>query len=80
MAFNLGNDRRLKSFECQSTVSQYHLRKYLNHYKQTVDRNTDFKGVDGKDLEANEGHVIKNRKKRHHFSGKHLAELCFTIM
>lgn len=49
------------------TVSQYHLRKYLNHHKHSVDRNVDFKGVDGEDLEANKEHVIKNGRKRDHF-------------
>lgn len=71
-------NKRLKNFECHSTVSRYHFRKYLNYHKHTIDKNKDFKGVDGKDLEADEEHATKNRGKGNHLSGQHFTELCLT--
>ena len=58
------------------------LKAYLNHYKQTVGRNVDFKGTVRKGSEGKEEYVIGKQRKgdSSYMVAESLAKMCPTRM
>lgn len=42
-----------ESSKVRSTAAKAYIREYVNHHKQTVERNMNVKGIAGKGLEGN---------------------------